>query len=295
VEFRSLRWWSDAQLSELTSRLEATWLHWQKAWIEEADIADTSCNVTCQLAHESAINPEEVGAGKEQNGWQPLLAEKTDEKNQIWMRTSKNFNKVLQAMLFNPSALRAGFTNDEMKNATFALDVAEKAWNDLLSALGILLKISGPAPFDVNSNDQSDLSGLPACQNKPWSGAVRFTVTYRSMSFELQIPADRVAMLLQLPRPHTKAAGIDAFPITPLRHALNTQRIGIRAQLASLELDLGSLQSLAIGNVIPLPHSLDQPLRVISENDVLLCVAHLVQHEGARALELSRASESILH
>jgi flagellar motor switch protein FliM len=102
-------------------------------------------------------------------------------------------------------------------------------------------------------------------------------------------------MLLQSPWPHARNAGTDACSITPLRQALSTQRIGIRAQLASLELDLGSLQSLEIGNVIPLPHSLDQPLNVISESGVLLCAAHLVQQHGMRALELSRLSDSNLH
>jgi flagellar motor switch protein FliM len=76
--------------------------------------------------------------------------------------------------------------------------------------------------------------------------------------------------------------------VTPLEHALARERIVLRAVLAGAELNLGQLQSLSPGDVIPLEHPVDAPLKITAADGAPLCDGWLGQRQGHIAIELAR-------
>jgi len=85
-------------------------------------------------------------------------------------------------------------------------------------------------------------------------------------------------------------AASPALPTTGLDEALARERITLRTVLSGTELNLGQLQSLSIGDVIPLEHRLDAPLKVVSAEGAELCEGWLGQRQGRIAVEMTRSA-----
>jgi len=131
-----------------------------------------------------------------------------------------------------------------------------------------------------------------AARRHRWSGVLVASVSCGPIRIVRLLDAASVEAMLAAEGEHPRSAPprARAPALAPLADALQTRTVRIRTTLAAGELDLASLQALALGDVIRLPHPLDRPLAVQADEDPLPCVAYLGQRDGRRAIELARGT-----
>lgn len=91
-------------------------------------------------------------------------------------------------------------------------------------------------------------------------------------------------------RPKPARAKARAVQLTGVAAAAASLPVTVRVEVGALELTLGHLRTLAIGDVITLPARLDQPLRVVAPGDLTVCRAHIGTRDQARAIEIAAVS-----
>lgn len=128
-------------------------------------------------------------------------------------------------------------------------------------------------------------------QASVWSGAVRLCLRIDSViTILLHLGAVRVDALA--PR-SSLSSQMQGAPIAPIHDAIANRKVKLDLQLESVELSLGQLQVLTLGDVLLLPHALDRPLRLMTDDGVTLCEGYLGQKRGVKAVELARASSVV--
>jgi len=256
---RTLRWWSDTDLHSLLQRFEAAWKRWCEAWDE------TPGAVT---VHNAGTLP---AASPPIAGWHALQAG-------TWLGcTAAEPVALLRGLMF-------GMAEDGSRGGPVASAVAREAWNALCVDL---------APVRGDAGDRNE---PPAADFRIWSGAVQLHFHIRgSTELRLHLSSNAVAALVSsraVETPPTRAA------LVPLHEAIADQPMRLRVELAPLEIDLGSLQALQVGDVLTLPHRLDEGLQVhavgrgLAASDSAVCLAHLGVRHGRRAVELVRADNA---
>ena len=91
-----------------------------------------------------------------------------------------------------------------------------------------------------------------------------------------------------LPQPAAPRTAGSPTPLGSLDRALAPQPVTLHATLGSAEIDLQTLHSLRIGDVIRLDKHLDDAVNVAIAGAALPCEAHLVAPHGDVALRLGR-------
>ena len=256
---RHLRWWSDGALLAAAGRLRRALDPWAAGWglsIHEVQ----ACNAAVAGAVPALAEQHELAAGAAR----------------LWHGGGHAIG-AMTALLFGPPS-GAG-------SSPLAGELAASAWQDLLEALASVL----PAGAPVAAGDITDVE-------RAWSGAVRIDVDLRGAG-----PASRFCLRLNEAlaaawcAPATKASDARPAPhravLAELAEVVAPRPVRVSVHLALVELDLGTLQSLAVGDVIRLPHRLDDPLHVgVDLGDepsrTPLCRAHLAQRDGRLAAEL---------
>jgi hypothetical protein len=271
---RPLRWWSAARLDAAVERLRAAMAPWARDWgltlgdlgaRNAVDGTAPSAPAALTLAHGAARLQAEGGAPVEQ----------------------------LHALLFGvpPPAVRVA--------PTLSDDTAAAAWAALLDALGAALpqQAAPPAaPPAATSAAPSAAPAVPPHATARWSGHLRLDVSVVGEG-----SAMRLALLI-----HPSAAAewcttatgpvqtqAPRQPLQRIDHVLADRSVRLAVLMDPVTLDLGTLQSLQIGDVLTLPHRLDQPLEVAAAPDACqaassVCQAHLGQRDGRLAIALSR-------
>jgi hypothetical protein len=112
------------------------------------------------------------------------------------------------------------------------------------------------------------------------AGSILCTIQLGTRTVRLLVPAGAYAAPAPAPRAHG--------PVVPLREALAALPVPLTVELCRAELTLGYLRTLAVGDVLALPLTLDAPLTVRGPGDAALCAAHLGSTAGHRAVELAR-------
>jgi flagellar motor switch protein FliM len=75
--------------------------------------------------------------------------------------------------------------------------------------------------------------------------------------------------------------------LVAIPHALASQRIGLRAILEPVELNLGSLAQLQPGDIVPLSHPLDADVVLADDEGTRLLAGFLGRAGSRRALQLT--------
>lgn len=134
----------------------------------------------------------------------------------------------------------------------------------------------------------------------PWSGAVEIVFSMGESDWTLQLNAHEVDYLLAQTGYGASPASAGALRpgglLVSLPQALQNRTVRVTAELAPVTLSLGQLQSLSVGDVVSLSHSLDAPAQLyLTPSDAvgpepvastLLCNAWLGQVNGNMAVEL---------
>lgn len=205
-----------------------------------------------------------VPAGEEGTAhWQPLPG-----AAHAWCRdaalSDAQLREALQVALFaSPAA-------DRLDAQSLAAELAQAAWTDFWNRMGAL----------AHGAEAAD----PYRCFQPWSGAVVASLPWCGRTLRLLLAgAEAEALLPPAPRAAPQ-------PTEPLLRAIAPLRCTVRAELAPVELSLGAVHALRVGDVLELSHPLEAPLLARSESGALLAEAYLGKAGGHRAIELARAA-----
>jgi hypothetical protein len=258
---RSLRWWSDAALLGAADKLRRTLEPWAAGWglsLHEL----RACNAAAEGALPAPVEQHVLAAGTAR----------------VWHGDGHAVG-ALAALLFGPPPAEA------RGGSALACELAARAWQDLLDALSVALPVAAAAPTSAIADAEH-----------AWSGAVRVDFDVRGMG-----PASRFSLRLDAAVAGTWCAGratasaanpvMQPTPLVTLPEVVAQRPVRVSVHLAAVELNLGELQSLAVGDVIRLPHRLDDPLQVDVDLDdapsrTPLCRDHLAQRDGRVVAEL---------
>jgi Flagellar motor switch protein len=257
-------WWESAQLAEIAGCLQAAWSKWAQDWITGGVPRGGEC--ACTLAHDSvdhaAVRWDPVGTRKQAAAWIEVRYDPVIRLQEA----------IFGAGRHSPAPPR--------HQEGMAHSVASRAWAALAGTL------RGCLSLDADPGQTSPDHAV----FKPWSGCVLLSLASGQLSHSLLLNAQCVRALLRLqPNPTRAPERARQAPIVvSVEQALADHKLQIQVELTGCELDLGTLQGLRVGDIVPLPHSLDEPLLVSTPACGAFCTGFLGRQAGSKAIELLR-------
>lgn len=286
---RPLHHWNDRQKEAVRQRLASLLGGWHSEWIP---------------AREEALAEPGIQVGESDSGTVPtsegmVCWSFAGPSGQVASRSLEPFPSLDEGDKAAQAAIRAiatrMFTFDETVNSgatrepsRMALVVARAAWDDWLRRIQ-----SGFPGFVMAAQGQPGTGGT-GTSFSPWSGALHASWPWLGGSWHLELPHDAVTVLLgdvaeTATRPR---AGSQKLPRVRLDQALSGLPVALRVMLEGTELNLGQLQGLQVGDVVPLEHLLDAPARLVAADGAPVCHGWLGQRAGRIAVELAMLTSS---
>ena len=170
-----------------------------------------------------------------------------------------------------------------------AAQLAQAAWADWWRRVG---------------SEFQGISGTPTMSAKPWDGSLQVDIPWGTGTLTLRLDVAQVQTLLERHAPNTLGGAAEPGKLTsgsaalgaPVRvsvlQALSTYPLRLRAQLRDVELNIGQLQGLRVGDVVPLGHRLDTPTDMVSQDGRIVCHGWLGQNQGQVAVEMAASANS---
>jgi hypothetical protein len=275
---RPLRWWSQAQLGEVALALEKVLRAWEQDWALQQPHAAQDA-VRCQMASSSGAAASSWKAAALDDACEPAC--------ELWWDIAAGGQRadpvlLLVDALFNtsvePSALSAQGAVSEL-----AAEAARAAWSDLWTRIGQALAL--PVAVTAPAMQADSLATLQPAASlfQAWSGAIAIGLHWCGQEMRILLGGGEAAALLARDKP---AGSAPAKPLSPVWHAVAAQACPVRAELAPVQLTLGAIKSLRVGDVIELQHTLDRPLVAKTADGGVLCEAFLGRLGERRAIEL---------
>jgi hypothetical protein len=260
-----LAWWDPGQLAEIARCLQAALSNWARDWIPGG--VPASSPYICTFAHErpecSALHWDSIGTRNQAAAWVEVRDDPVVHIQQA----------IFGAEHHSPAPTR--------QQGGIAHAVANRAWAALADSLCDCLSLDSD-----HRQAHADRALF-----KPWSGGVVASSSSVGPLFHsVLLNAECVRALLRSHASHmTPPARARQVPIrVTVEEALADHKLPIQVQLAGCELDLGILQSLRVGDIVPLPHHLDAPLLVSTPAYGTFCAGFLGRQAGWKAIELLR-------
>lgn len=302
----AMRWWPDAQLRRLAAGLQTLCDEWMNAWAlphavpmagpvgiaasERFSHADAGNNAAGLWMALSAGNDEGQAWWTVESGvLRPGGA--ISETSRIDAPNDRAVALVREA-LFGPPDDAFPILADRPQSR-IADDVATEAVEDWRARLN---KWIGCAETDLVDRAVLGAGSLPVPLAQPWSGAVWLSIDWFGHRFALVMDFSHAARMLG----HHNAVSTDAgntdtnagAGLVPVLAALSGENLSVSVELSPLELDLGALSGLRVGDVVRVPHTLETPLLVRLNEGAPLFQGFLGRLDEHKALELKRADST---
>jgi flagellar motor switch/type III secretory pathway protein FliN len=229
---------------------------WEGAWLRTPGI-----EVECLAASDPS-------AGQAGGQW---TSHRTSQGGLLWSYRQADLGKQIERLLFElDDTLRS---TDRHRESQIAVSVAEDALDDLLARV-----LDGLAGTSIS---QAEPEARPqAWQFHRHSGSALLKLTIGGKALCLLVPNEQLPSRANPLKPPVRT------PLAPLPLALTDIEVRLRAELGDVEMSLGHLVSLQLGDVIALPIGIDQTLNIKTENGHLIGVANLGKQDGNRAVEI---------
>lgn len=278
VRARGLAQWNDAERA-LVARafgeaLARTARRWRTGERMDAGIAALAG------ADVRAWPAEDAPAALRDAAWTPLLA---DAPARVSWACARAPHETLLAAMFDASRRPPTSTGEP----SIAEQLATECWYEQLAALRAVLPEATPA----------DDGGAPAdggARWRRWSGAVVVDLPWFDARLQLLVDGASVASLVKAGgsrRPPPPRRG-DAAP-RPVLGALAHADVRLEVRCGGAAIDLGSLVSLRVGDVLRLDHRLDDPVHVVATGTppdaAPLCRGWLGRADDHLCVELARS------
>lgn len=245
----------------LAKHADAALARWADAW---AVLPDTA--IACMAASGKADALAGIST------WHPFTLANGAS---AWIHVQAGLTRYLEQALFDLTDMDS--TVEKHLSSSFTQCIAEEALQDLSHILigEMTGQASQPAPP----------SALPNQLIRMGSGAALCTLSLGAKSLWLLLPAE------SFPAVEEPAKPMNRPPIANLPYALKTTPVTLSVEVSCTELTLGYLKTLAVGDVLALPTSVDHPLRVIGSDGATICHAHLGSLMGIHAVELIKSAD----
>jgi hypothetical protein len=190
------------------------------------------------------------------------------------------------------AALRDGMFGEDaslpgaaLPGQSVALELVASAWADWWRRL------------EADFPSAQEQTSHPIAPHPWWSGSLQLQLPWCGGVFVLDLTVEQITAalathaphLLNPSRPNVAAA---ARPKVNLMSALGTQTLDLRAMLTGVELSLRQLQSLRVGDVVPLQHRLDEPTLLEAPDASVVCHGWLGHQSGRVAVEMVSTATS---
>ena len=292
-----LRWWSGEQQSHLILAMEGVLWAWEQDWgLERTRGAEDA--VSCVMAFEEA--------GAQLTNWKPALSDTAAESAcELWwdfspvrregdapLNSGAGARKTVEAdvvlvlseALFGSHAERA--TDEGGGIAEVAAEIAKSAWTDLWHRIRHMLQIADTPP--MQPDHPPALHPSPRCFQR-WSGAVFIALPWCGQELRILLGGRGAEAFLRHQKAIPPRFAAEKAAVAPVWEAVSPLACAMRAELEPVDLSLGAVKALRIGDVIELAHSLDRPLLAKAATGELLCEAFLGRAGTHRAIELLRS------
>ncbi|MFZ6721388.1 FliM/FliN family flagellar motor switch protein [Undibacterium sp. Ji49W] len=265
---QKLRWWAATELDLIATKFIAINSAWSEKWlIQEQE----KSNVSAYLAQNADTSSDKSGA------WRKVCASKG---RIFWIKIPPRHLESLQEKMFCVNDTHSSSSKLKGKiGKNLALSAWEEYWSKLTDLFPVL--------------DISEMSEIypEASLFKPWSGAVQLEFNLYGVKFTLVLNQALVEDLLGIDSQHvsdTKKTGKSLFAgrLYSIPEAIAHKKVHVKVELSGCELEIGNLQQMQLGDVIPLAHGLDEPLHVKFANDDELCLAFLGTKSQKKAIEV---------
>lgn len=284
LKARPLRSWEDRHNDAVRLRFSELFRSWHAEWIPAQETSPAEADIQVQ-----ELDGAVPLASGDTARWSFVApSHRTRRRSPDFSSSSRDGHDAAQTAIRAIADRMFAFEADTstasaQEPQAVALAVARAAWEDWLRRIhalfpGLGIEAKEPAGSERAGTSSNSWSGA-LCVRWPWCGG----------SWNLDLPHDAVAVLLG------HAAGSASPPRTyppqlsrvPIDQALSDHRVALRVMLEGTELNLGQLQGLQLGDVLPLAHSLDAPAQVVGTDGAPVCDAWLGQSEGHIAIELA--------
>ncbi|OUS03256.1 hypothetical protein A9Q81_07670 [Gammaproteobacteria bacterium 42_54_T18] len=252
--------YSSAQKNEIVFQLTAVLQQWSNAWMGEH-------NITCELKESHELGPKKVAT------FQHLINEAGNEDQGIDPYFYKNMNMFL--CVDNPSLkyqmkLLLGTSNTSETFSDEQSQLIVDCYRELVDELSNIGK-------DEGINDTKVTPWTKGC------GWCFFDVSIDGFSFDLAISRNIVDAYIELP-----ALRLDKKKgLQPLKQAVVNGDVALNAVVASLELTLGELQQLQIGDVVRLGKNINEMIPLCNDNGDAVCAGYLGKRNNKKAIMLT--------
>lgn len=303
----ALRWWPDAQLRRLASELQELCNAWMDAWaLPHSASTAAPVDIVASKGLSRADASDSAGeywmalpapSNEEQAWWTVKLSVEgrgfdVSEVADIAAPDDRAVALVRAALFGSPRGALPVLTDSTQSRV--ADDVAAEAVEDWRVRLSKW--IGGTAADRTDAPVIRERSSLPVRLAQPWSGAVWLSIDWGGHHFVLVMDFSCATRLLS----SRDAVSTDAentvasagAGLVPVLTALSGETLCVSAELSPIELDLGALTGLRIGDVVRIPHALETPLLVRVNDGTPLFQGFLGRLDEHKALELQRADSA---
>jgi Type III flagellar switch regulator (C-ring) FliN C-term len=286
-------------VSALEKLLEAWALDWGLAQNSEEKVR---CCMAFEeghgVAHFSAPwNPVFLGGAAQQTPdlwWHSSVASRLADPSVGAAKRTRNAGEgdllsVLLGALFDSHSEGRAAVSSVGVSAEVANEMAMLAWADLWRRIFHALKVSSVTePPPIHPEHQPLLVPASQCFER-WSGAVSVSLPWGGQDFRILLGGDEIQGFLRHAEPDPARSLDQSLPMIPVWQAVSSLPCVVRTELAPVELSLGAFKALRIGDIVELPHPLDQPLLIKTVGGGLVFEAFLGKVGAHRAVELLRA------
>lgn len=293
-----LRAWSIAQHQAIEQVLGKVLNDWQAAWDARSD-RSSSGQVRVQPVevspHDKSMRWMLTSSAASTSSSRPLPrwgyseSQLADTKPADFPTTSVFTDPETKAL----HALQVAMFGEAVRPVTasidgplMALEIAQSAWEDWWQRLGVVLDLSS-----LTSGGTRDAAPAPGF----WSGALEVQISWWGARIRLLLDGSSIQQILndhapESLKPHLQATSgrAPASVKVGVVQALSGNTVELRAELNAVELSLGQIQALILGDVIPIPHRLDAPAKILDRDGRILCVGWLGKQQTQMAVELAR-------
>jgi len=245
-----------AVLQELDRRFNQVLLSWCSAWGMEP----AAVKVLCSRAWEASS----LALGLQ---WRRYGAEAG-----LWIGWQPDFASDLQNNIFPPDP---HCTSRQQNHVSIAVEGTKRAVETLIQSIGESVGI--PTQALIDGEECAPLEEIFSMA----SGAISACFQVAGKSIRCLLTHETVQEIGR----HPDQNRLPALPRVPLFTLLNQIPVTLPVQVGQAEVDLGSLLTLAPGDVIRLKSTIDQPLKVLGPAGEVVCRGYLGMQEQSMAIE----------
>jgi hypothetical protein len=284
-EARRLRCWDEADQTALVEAAQDAVDRWSGAWGLGAE-GEGEPLVRCQPASDRAGAVEDWAALDGLPGaWWAMLSRGVEAGSGL--RRRRAVTDALHQALFRETA------SERVEGSRLADELVQSAWTDWQRRLAERLGGEGHGPREpLGAPTDAKDSAAVGLLFRPWSGALQLVLPWCGQELGVLLDVQRVAAFLKRPegRPTAgQAVARNAVPLVPIYDVVKSKPVALRVELAEMEIDLGTLAGLRVGDVLRTTHGLDMPLRLVTPapGGGPSCAGYLGRQGDRRAIELA--------